>query len=113
VIAVEAEDGQAGRGVFGRAELFIGVSGDAMLRTEEGHDLHAGSVGEDVDRGALLIVEPGVIGNQADVFAVEGSELLHFQDVEACLHAPYAASPLYRLGVGLGRDRRARCENQN
>ena len=30
---------------------------------EEGHDLDTGGVGEDVDRGALLIVESGVIGD--------------------------------------------------
>jgi len=63
VITVEAEDGQAGRGVFRRAELFIRVSGDAVLRAEESYDLDAWGVGKDVDRGALLIVEPGVIGD--------------------------------------------------
>jgi hypothetical protein len=34
-----------------------------MLRAEESYDLDAWGVGKDVDRGALLIVEPSVIGD--------------------------------------------------
>jgi hypothetical protein len=63
VVAVKAEDGETGRGVLGGRKLFVGVSGDAVFRAEEGYDLHAGGMGEDVDRGSFLVVKPSVIGD--------------------------------------------------
>jgi hypothetical protein len=63
MVSIEAEDRQAGGRIFGRRKLFVGVAGDAVFRAEEGYNLHPGSVSEDVDRGALLIIETGVIGD--------------------------------------------------
>jgi hypothetical protein len=63
-------------------------------------------VGKDIDRRPLLIVEPGVISDQANVFPAQGREFFRFQDVEAGLHAAGVAPALPGFSASLGCDRR-------
>src|SRR6266404_455513 len=58
-----------------------------MFRTEERNHLKPGDVGQHVDGAAPLRIEPGVIGDQADVLSAKRREFFRFEYIEAGLHA--------------------------
>jgi len=58
-----------------------------MFRTEERNHLKPSGVGQNVDSAAPLRIQPGVIGDQADVFAAKRREFFRFENIETGLHA--------------------------
>src|SRR5260370_34587729 len=59
----------------------------AMWGTEERNPLKPGDVGQHVEGAGPLRMEPGVIGDQADVFSAKRREFFRFEYIEAGLHA--------------------------
>ena len=58
-----------------------------MFRTEKRNQLETCGMGQNVDGAAPLRIEPGMIGDQADVFAAKRREFFRFEYIEAGLHA--------------------------
>src|SRR4029077_17964641 len=68
--------------------------GEAMFRTEKRDERHTWRAREYLDRGAALIVEAGVIGNQPDMLATQRCKFLGFEDIDSGLHAARPAGAL-------------------
>ncbi len=95
-VAINAVHGNLGCGIDGIADVrSIHGPGDAVLRTEDGDQLHAGRMRKDVDRALALGVESALIRHQPDAArlalgSLENVEVTRFQDVEAGLHLSVA-----------------------
>ena len=64
----------------------IGVAADAVLRPEQGDEIHLGCLEEDVDGGTEVPVHPGGIRHQAHPLVAELLETIPFQHVDAGIH---------------------------
>jgi len=56
---------------------------EAVLRGEEGDQIYAGSVGEDVAGFFAAGIDAGLVGDEADALALEGREMLALEHVDA------------------------------
>ena len=84
-VAVEAEDRQTGNAVGGAFHFGVSFSSDAVFRTEDRDQFYAVGMGQDINRAPALRVDAGLIGDQADVFALQRREIHPFEDVDARL----------------------------
>jgi hypothetical protein len=85
VFAVEGIGRQAGAFVDEVADVFAGgdLAVDAVFGTEEGDEFDVGSGAEDVDRGDAGAVYARRMGEEADAFTGDGSEVLCGEDIDA------------------------------
>jgi hypothetical protein len=67
--AVQAVSRKTRGTVARRGNLFVEVTGEAVLGAEERDEVHAGRVRKEIDRGAALRIEASVIGDETDVLS--------------------------------------------
>jgi hypothetical protein len=81
-------DGKTGTGIFGAVHMVSGihVSPHAMLRAEEGHQVHLRCLEEDVYGAAEVPVYAAGVGNQAHALAQQGLEATLYQHFQAGGH---------------------------
>ena len=96
--AVDGVDGHARGRVDGIVDLVAGVyvAAHAVFGGEQGHELHAGSLVQDIDCRLELVVDARRIGDQAYSLALERCEAVVAQHL-------YAGLYLGRSGQHCGR----------
>ena len=82
-LAVKRVDGEARLLVAGGGDLVVEDAADAVLGAEEGDELHARGIVQQIDRGLAVARAAGVIGQEADALALEASEAFANENVDA------------------------------
>ncbi len=91
-VLVEAPDFDLGGGVLGVLDAFaVLLAEDAVFGGEDGGEVDAGG-DHDVDVAFAVAGEAGVVGDEADAFALEAGELFADEDIEAGIDGAVAVN---------------------
>src|SRR6266480_1138757 len=85
-LAIKRIDWQSSRFILRIRNLFISQAANSMLRSEERHQLHAGSFTKNIDCLAAFAITTGVVGNQPKPHTGKLFETVSLEHVDPCQH---------------------------